>query len=181
MERELEVKILGIDLEEMENKVISLGGILIADEIQTNTLIDSRHRPIKGYIDAYLRIRETKDLLENKENVLFTLKKSLDKNGLRDNIELTTEIKDKDMMIEILNNLGFDKSEVGYKERKSYEFMEARLDFDIWDKETYPFPYMEIEVKDIKHLNEITKTLEIPQDNISTKSIVELRKELKLV
>ena len=181
MERELEVKVLGIDLDKMESKVISLGGTLIANEIQTNTLIDSTERPIKGYIDAYLRIRETKDLLENKENILFTLKKSLDKNGLRDNIELTTEIKDKDMMLEILKNLGFDKSEVGYKERKSYEFMEARLDFDKWDVDTYPFPYMEIEVKDMKHLNEITKALGIPQENISTKSIVQLRKELKLV
>lgn len=181
MERELEVKILGMDLEEMEKKVISLGGKLIAKEIQTNTLIDSTERPIKGYLDAYLRIRETKDLLEDEENISLTLKKNIDRNGLRDNIELTTEVKNKKMMLEILKDLGFDKIEVGYKERKSYQFMEARLDFDKWDKDTYPFPYMEIEVKDMKHLNQITKALEIPQENISTKSIVALRKELKLV
>jgi adenylate cyclase class 2 len=84
-------------------------------------------------------------------------------------------------MLEILKNLGFDNIEIGYKERKSYELMDARLDFDKWDKDTYPFPYMEIEVKDMKHLNEITKALEIPQINISTKSIIQLRKELKLV
>ena len=85
------------------------------------------------------------------------------------------------MMLEILKNLGFDKIEVGYKDRKSYEFLDARIDFDTWDKDTYPFPYMEIEVKDMKHLNEVSKVLGLSQENISTKSIVELRKELKLV
>lgn len=181
MERELEVKILGIDLDEMEKRVISLGGTLIAKEKQTNTLIDSRENPIKSKVDAYLRIRETQDLLKDKSKTVLTLKKNISKEGIRDNIELTTEIEDKDIMLEILKNLGYDKKEIGYKDRKSYELMEARLDFDKWDKETYPFPYMEIEVKDIKHLNEITKALEIPQENVSTKSIVQLRKELKLV
>ena len=181
MEKELEVKVLGIDLDQMEKKIISLGGALIAKEQQINTLIDSNDRPIKSKIDAYLRIRETSNLLDNKESTVLTLKKNINKDGLRDNIELNTEINDKETMLEILKDLGFDKIEVGYKERKSYELMSARLDFDCWDKETYPFPYMEIEVKDIKHLNEIIKVLGIPQENISTKSIVELRKELKLV
>ena len=181
MERELEVKILGIDLDEMEKKIISLGGVLIGKEKQINTLIDSTESPIKTKVDAYLRIRETKNLLNNESNTVFTLKKNISKDGLRDNIELTTEIQDKAIMLEILKNLGFDNIEIGYKERKSYELMDARLDFDKWDKDTYPFPYIEIEVKDMKHLNEITKALEIPQINISTKSIIQLRKELKLV
>lgn len=181
MERELEVKVLGMDLDEIEKRILSLGGKLIAKEKQTNTLIDSTDRPIKESLDGYLRIRETKDLLNNQEKIVITMKKSLDRNGLRDNIELSTEIKDKENMLNILRDLGYDKIEVGYKERKSYELMGARLDFDKWDMETYPYPYMEIEVDDIKHLHKITGVLEIPQDNISTKSIVQLRKELKLV
>ena len=181
MERELEVKVLGIDLDEMEKRVVSLGGILIGKELQTNTLIDSTDSPIKTKVDAYLRIRETKDLQDNGKTTVMTLKKNLSRKGLRDNIELTTEIEDKDIILEILKNLGYDKIEVGYKERRSYSLLDARLDFDKWDKDTYPFPYMEIEVRDMKHLNEITKALEITQDKISTKSIVQLRKELKLV
>ena len=181
MERELEVKILGVDLDEMEERVISLGGSLVAKEKQINTLIDSSENPIKSKVNAYLRIRETEDLLNDRSKTVFTLKKNLSKDGIRDNVELTTEIEDREIMLEILKELGYDKREVGYKERKSYELMDARLDFDKWDKKTYPFPYMEIEVRDMKHLNEITKTLEIPQENVSTKSIVQLRKELKLV
>jgi adenylate cyclase class 2 len=181
MERELEVKVLGIDLDAMEKKVQSLGGILIGKEKQINTLIDSKERPIKASVDAYLRIRETKDLFNNKSSTVLTLKKNLSKVGIRDNIELTTEIEDKEVMLNILENLGFDKIEIGYKERKSYELLDARLDFDRWDENTYPFPYIEIEVTDNNHLAKIVRLLEIPQENISTKSIVQLRKELKLL
>ncbi|NLN14666.1 MAG: class IV adenylate cyclase [Tissierellia bacterium] len=181
MEKEFEVKVLGMDLDALEKKLIKLGGKLIAEEEQTNILIDSSQRPIKSYLDAYLRIRKTKDLLTKEEKTVITLKKNLGKDGIRGNMEISTEVKDEKVLLEILKDLGFDRVEVGYKRRKSYEFMDARLDFDQWDENTYPYPYMEIEVRDIKHLNKITSSLEIPQENISTKSIVQLRKELKLV
>lgn len=181
MEKELEVKILGIDLELMEQKIVNLKGELIADELQVNTLIDSVEHPIKDSVDAYLRIRETKDLLKEEVNVVLTLKKNIKNKDLRENIELNSEIEDKNTVLEILQNLGFDKVEVGHKKRRSYILKGARIDLDEWDKETYPYPYMEIEVKDLKHLNEITSLLEIPQNNISNKSIVELKEELKLL
>ena len=92
MERELEVKVLGMDFDDLKERVISLGGILISKEEQINTLIDSSDKPIKTYLDAYLRIRETRDLISNKEKTVITLKKSIDNHGLRDNLELTTDV-----------------------------------------------------------------------------------------
>lgn len=181
MEKELEVKVLGIDIDEMEEKIVNLKGELIANELQVNTLIDSTKNPIKDSVDAYLRIRETEDLFNGKVNVVLTLKKNIKNEDLRENIELNSAIEDKEIVLEILKNLGFDKIEVGYKERRSYKLNGARIDLDNWDKQTYPFPYMEIEVRDFKHLNEITSLLEIPQENISNKSIVELQEELKLL
>ena len=53
MERELEVKVLGMDFDDLKERVISLGGILISKEEQINTLIDSSDKPIKTYLDAY--------------------------------------------------------------------------------------------------------------------------------
>lgn len=181
MERELEVKVLGLDLDALEKKILSLGGKLIAKELQVNTLIDSKNRPIKSYLDGYLRIRETTDLLTDKVNVNLTLKKNINLESIRDNVELNANVEDKDAVLEILKDLGFDDIEVGNKERKSYELNGARFDFDKWDEKTYPFPYMEIEVSSIKHLNEVMTLLEIPQENISTKSIVDLKNELKLL
>lgn len=179
MEKELEVKILGIDLDLMEKKIVDFEGELIADEIQVNTLIDSKENPIKDRLEAYLRIRETKDLMNEKDNVVLTLKKNIKNKDLRENIELNSEIEDKDIVLEILESLGFDKIEVGHKKRRSYLLKGARIDLDEWDKETYPYPYMEIEVKDEKHLKEITDLLEISQEKISKKSILQLKEELK--
>lgn len=181
MEKELEVKVLGIDIKKIEEKIIDLKGQLIADEVQVNTLIDSKARPIKESLDAYLRIRETEDLLSGKSNVVLTLKKNIENENLRENIELNSEIEDKETVLEILKSLGFDNIKVGYKERKSYRLNRARIDLDRWDKETYPFPYVEIEVESHKHLNEIVDLLEIPRKNISNKSIIELQKELKII
>ena len=178
MVKELEVKILNIDIEQIEVKILALGGKLISKELQVNTLIDSSKNPIKSSIDAYLRIRETKDLLNDKETTTLTLKKNLKNNYVRENIELNTNIENKDVMLEILHDLGFDKIEAGHKKRTSYLLENARIDLDIWDENTYTYPYMEIEVENEKALDKIINMLEINPENISTKSIVELRDEL---
>ncbi len=178
MVKELEVKILNVDLEEMEKKIISLGGRLIAKEVQVNTLIDSTSKPIKESINAYLRIRETKDLLNNKSDITLTLKKIVSTQGLRENIEMNSQVENKETILQIFKELGYDKIEEGFKERKSYSLQNARFDLDIWDEKTYPYPYMEIEVESQEDLDKIIKLLNIPKENISTKSIMELKNEL---
>lgn len=178
MVKELEVKILNIDLDEMEKRIISMGGMLIAKEVQVNTLIDSSERPIKESINAYLRLRETKDLINDKTDFTLTLKKIISTNGLRENIELNSEVENKESVIQIFKELGYDLIDEGYKERKSYELHNARFDLDVWDKKTYPHPYMEIEVDSQESLDKVIKLLEISEENISTKSIMELKKEL---
>lgn len=178
MVKELEVKILNIDLDEMEKKIINLGGKLIAKEFQVNTLIDSTNKPIKESINAYLRLRETKDLLNNKSDITLTLKKIISTDGLRENIEINSEIENKEAILKIFNELGYDLLEEGYKERKSYILHKGRFDLDVWDEKTYPYPYMEIEVESQEDLEKIIKLLDISKENISTKSIMELKKEL---
>lgn len=178
MVKELEVKILNVDLDEMERKIISLGGRLVAKEVQVNTLIDSTTKPIKESINAYLRIRETKDLLNNNSDITLTLKKIVSTQGLRENIEMNSQVENKEIILQIFKELGYDKIEEGFKERKSYSLQDARFDLDIWDEKTYPYPYMEIEVESQEDLDKIIKLLNIPKENISTKSIMELKNEL---
>lgn len=179
MGKELEVKVLGIDLDKLEEKIINLKGQLIADELQENTLIDSTLNPIKDRMDAYLRIRQTEDLINKKTNSVLTLKKNIRNKDLRENVELNSEIEDRDVVLNIFKDLGYDKIEVGYKKRRSYRLNGARIDLDSWDEKTYPYPYMEIEVDSVEHLHEIIDLLEISEENVSNKSIVELREELK--
>ncbi|HOK63123.1 MAG TPA: class IV adenylate cyclase [Soehngenia sp.] len=179
MQKELEVKILNVDIDEVERKLIDLGGKLISVEEQENILIDSSKNPIKHSIDAYLRIRETKDILNSTADLTLTLKKNIKNNDLRENIELNVKIDSKETMLDLLKELGFDKIEIGHKKRKVYDFKNSQIFFDIWDKETYPYPYIEIEVQEENKLYEVLELLGIEKDKISLKSIVELQNELK--
>jgi len=179
MDKELEVKILNIDLNKIEEKIISLGGELIAIEKQVNTLLDNPEKPIKSYMDAYLRVREVEDLLSGKKEVTLTLKKKMNSQVLRENKEFNVKLEEKETILEIYKNLGFHIVEVGYKDRKSYNLKGSRLDIDQWNKEVYPYPYMEIEVSSEEDLEEIVRLLEIPKENISKLSIIELQQKLK--
>ena len=95
------------------------------------------------------------------------------------NDEYTIEFDSEENLKQILKFVKLDKQSSSKKERKSFEFMDARLDFDCWDKDFYPYPYLEIEVKDEEHLNEIINKLGINKDQISTESISELRSKLQ--
>lgn len=176
--RELEVKILNMDLNDLESRIQGLGATLTSKEVQVNTLIDSEDNFIQNKLDSYMRIRETKSLLTNKVNFTLTMKKNIERDGIRENIEINTDIADKDSMLEILKALGYEVFKEGYKERTSYILGDIRFDLDKWDKETYPYPYMEIEVNHEDELEDMIKLLNIPRENISTKSIVELADEL---
>lgn len=179
--KELEVKVLNIDLIEMEGKLIKLGGKLIDKELQVNTLIDTVDNYIENNLDSYMRIRETKSLLTGNVKLTLTMKKNVSRDGVRENIEINTDISNKEAMLEILKALGYIVKEEGTKERISYDFNGIRFDLDRWDEKTYPYPYMEIEVNNEGELQDIVEKLGIARENISTKSIVDLRREANLM
>ncbi len=179
--RELEVKVLNINLENMEDKLKGLGARLIAKEVQINTLIDSPDNYIENKLNSYLRIRETRSILKDKIKFTLTMKESIDRKGIRENIETNIDISDKEEMIYLLEKLGYSVKEEGEKMRTSYSLNGVRLDLDTWDNDTYPDPYMEIEVNAEHELEDIVKLLEIEEKDISTKSILELRKEKNIL
>lgn len=175
--RELEVKVLRVDLEKMEEKLKSLGARLIAREKQINTIIDSEDNYIEENLDSYLRIRETHSILNNEKKIRLTMKENIYRQSIRENIETNIDISDKKKMLDILEKLGYKVKSVGYKDRSSYELDGIRFDLDTWDENTYPEPYMEIEVKKEEELEKMIQLLGINKENISKKSILELRKE----
>lgn len=179
--KELEVKILNIDLEEMENKLKKLGAKLIDEELQVNTLIDSEDKYIENKLDSYLRIRESKSNLKGSTIFTLTLKENINRNGIRENLETNIDISDREEMIYLLDKLGYKVKEIGEKERTSYLLNGVRFDLDTWDKETYPDPYMEIEVNNQDELKDMISLLEIQEKDISLKSILELRREKNLL
>ncbi|NMA86969.1 MAG: class IV adenylate cyclase [Tissierellia bacterium] len=178
MSKEIEVKVLNVDLEDMENKLIKLNAELISEEEQHNIIFHAKEKTKALNPNTYLRIRESKNLLTDQVETKLTLKENRGNVKIRENMETTTSIDNVESMIYILENLGYEISSDGRKHRKSYLYENIRFDLDTWDKNTYPYPYMEIEVEDPKDLNKAVDLLEISPNNISTKSIMELKKEL---
>lgn len=178
MVKELEVKILNIDIEELEKNLINLGAQIISKEEQENITIDSSNNPLNNYLKGYLRIRISKDLLSGKISQTFTLKEQLENLELRENIEHNIEVEDGIELLKVLEKIGYDKIHRGFKSRVSYKLQDARFDIDTWDKETYPYPYAEIEVSKEEDLQKYLKLLKIPEESVSKLSISELREKL---
>ncbi|NMW84856.1 class IV adenylate cyclase [Peptoniphilus sp. AGMB00490] len=176
MEREIEVKLLDIDILDFEKKIQALGANFVKEEDQINITINSTaHKIYKK--QGYLRIRISKS--EGEEKKYFTFKENISNIRVRDNIEHTTEISSVDDLINILKCLGYDKFYKGYKNRKKYNYKNLVIDIDTWDEKTYPKPYVEIEAPSINEIYALIDDLKIDREHVSTMSIDELRKSLK--
>lgn len=176
MQREIEVKVVDIDLEKMEEKLISLGAKKVNHEIQKNyTFIPESGK----FEDGYLRIRET--MVDGVRNATeLTFKQIESDKEYRVNNEYTVNIDSVAMMIKILNHMGISLEYEGEKERTSYSYKGQRFDLDIWDEKTYPHPYMEIEFTNQGKMDEILADLDIDKSKVTTESITELRKKLNM-
>lgn len=176
MEREIEVKLLDIDIDDFEEKIKKIGADFVKEEDQINITINSTaHKIYRKH--GYLRIRVAKS--DGVEKKYFTFKENISDIKVRDNIEHTTEINSVEDLINILKCLGYDKFHKGFKNRKKYNYKGLVIDIDTWDKDTYPKPYVEIEAPSMEEIYSLVDELEIDREHVSTMSIDELRKSLK--
>ena len=174
MQREIEVKVLGIVPEEIESKLIDLGGKKVCRQLQTNYTFE----PENGEFEkGYLRIRES-TVDGKKSPIELTFKEVKDDEEVRINNEFTVHIDSVSMMTSILEKMGIKLKYKGEKERISYRYKGQRFDIDTWDKKTYPHPYMEIEFTNQSKIDEILDDLELDKEMVTTKSISDLISEL---
>ena len=174
MQREIEVKVLDIVPAEIEEKLKELGAEKISKEKQTNyTFI-----PDDGeFKNGYLRIRES-FIDDKKQPIELTFKEVKTDQEVRINNEFTVHIDSVSIMTSILEKMGINLKYKGNKERISYIYKGQRFDIDIWDEDTYPYPYMEIEFTNQTKIDEILKDLDIDKGQVTTKSISDLINEL---
>ncbi|MEL7649201.1 MAG: class IV adenylate cyclase [Sedimentibacter sp.] len=175
--REREVKVLNIDKDEIEKKLIEAGAVLIKDENQENYRFDTEDGYLKKTYNGYLRIRITKNNLTGKTKNIMTFKKSINRDTLRVNEETETEVSDWKSAAEILEVLGYRQKRPGFKHRRSYCYDNMYFEIDTWDKNTYPKPYLEIELSSEEDLEKAIVLLNLDRSQITTKSIDELRKD----
>ncbi|MDO5715165.1 MAG: class IV adenylate cyclase [Tissierellia bacterium] len=177
MEREIEIKLLGLNVDQLEKELLARGATFLGREKQKNIRINSTLCTIpkeKGYLRIRTVIRKGE-----KEIHQFTFKESITEIGVRENLEHTTEIGDPQALLKILNLMGFDQLKEGEKDRKSYAYQGLRFDFDTWDKDSYPHPYIEVEGPSMEEIYGVLDDLSIDKRHVSTLSIAELIKKLK--
>lgn len=176
MEKEIEVKVIGLSEKELSPVILKSGGKFDIEEHQINYHIDSSSHPIENKSYMRLRVTEINGNVVSKE---LTYKEQINTDSARVNNEYTVNIDDEKMMLLVLSKLGYDEVHIGTKIRRRYLYKDYKFEFDEWDKETLSFPYLEIESPSEKALNEVLKEFNIPKEMITTKSIAELQIEDK--
>ena len=176
MAKELETRIVDIDLDELRNKLNSIGAKKIKSENQINDLYDfedSRLLNNKGYA----RIRTVHDLLNDKEIIFMTTKRLLSQGKFKEMEENEVIVDNKKMAEGIFKSLGLNVYQSIKKYRESYRLFNSLIDIN--DKEFCPFPYIEIETSSEESLKEILDLLGYKMEDTTSKTIYELIAEYK--
>lgn len=122
--REVEVKILGIDKNEIEKKILALGGEKIGEDILVDRFFDFPDKRLyQG--KEFLRVRKSK----NKNEIVFKEKKESSRSFKIKN-EIQTSVTDPDVMAQIIEKLGFILYRHTEKKRTSYKLGNANLEID---------------------------------------------------
>lgn len=174
--KELETRVVDIDVDDIRNKMESLGAIKVKSEDQVNEIYDfedGRLLDNKGYA----RVRTTTDRLTGKETVFMTTKKMLSQGTFKVMEENETIVEDGEMAKKIFKSLGLVLQESISKYRESYKLNDSLIEIDINDKSFCPFPYLEIETSSEEKLEEILKLLGYTLADTTSKTIYEILAE----
>lgn len=176
--KELETRIIKIDVANIRNILIENSAIKVKEENQTNDIYDfedGRLLADKGYA----RIRTIDDLLNKKIVYYMTTKKMLSQGRFKEMEESETIIEDKKAGEGIFLSLGLKLKESIKKYRESYKLEDGLVEIDINDTSFCPFPYIEIETDSEEKLERIVKLLGYTMEDTTSKTIYELIEENK--
>lgn len=159
--KEIEIKILEINKEEIEKKLTELGAISSGRKHIVEKAFDFPDRKIQTLVEL-CRIRKFGDKIE------FTYKHGVDISaGIRSAEELEVEVSDFDTLEKILNRLGLSTYYYREKYRTSWQLYGAHIEID--ECPHIP-PFLEIEGAE-DTIKKITGLLGYTMDNTSTLTV----------
>lgn len=178
MAKELETRIIDIDVDSMREKLKSLGAKMIKSENQINDIYDFEdERLLKD--KGYARIRTVNDLINSKEIIFMTTKKMLSQGKFKEMEENEVIVDNKNMAEGIFKSLGLKLHQSIKKYRESYKILDGLVEIDINDKEFCPFPYIEIETSSEQSLQNILDLIGYTMEDTTSKTIYQLIDEYK--
>lgn len=173
MAKELETRIININVDHMRSKLKDLNAKLVKSEDQINDIYDFEDgRLLKN--KGYARIRTINDKLNNKEIIFMTTKKMLSQGKFKEMEENEVIVDNKIMAEGIFKALGLKLHQSIKKYRESYKLLDGLVEIDINDKDFCPFPYIEIETSSEEALDNMLKLLGYSMKDTTSKTIYEL-------
>ena len=151
--KEIEIKVLGIDRSNLEEKLVSLGAEKVFDDEIHALYYDFPDNAIKRK-GCTLRLRR------EGEKSVFTLKKDLENREAKIREEYEIEVSDFTVMKHLLETLGMNVWLEMRKHRTSYKLKGVRFEIDAYhDEYSYVPQYLEIEGHDIETIYEYAELL----------------------
>lgn len=176
--KELETRIIKIDVNNIRNVLLSNGAKKVKEENQVNDIYDFEDgRLLKD--KGYARVRTIEDLLNKKTIYFITTKKMLSQGKFKEMEENEVIVDNKEAAEGIFNALGLKLHQSIKKYRESYELENGLVEIDINDPNFCPFPYIEIETDSEENLEKIVTLLGYTIDDTTSKTIYELIAENK--
>lgn len=174
--KELETRIIDINVDEIRKKLRELGASKVKEEYQINNIYDFEDNRLLNN-KGYARIRITDDKITNKEIIYMTTKKMLSQDTFKVMEENETIVEDKEAANKILLSLGLQLRQSIKKYRESYDIKGSLIEIDINDESFCPFPYLEIETSSEESLKEILDLIGYTIDDTTSKTIYEILEE----
>lgn len=175
---EIEVKVLNVNCEEIKTKIKSLGGVLVKNEFQENHIF-SLPEDIKT--GGYIRIRVIEDSLTNSKKIFLCGKKLISQSKFRKMDESEFEVNSFKEAFNFLNMINIKFLHKENKKRESYKLNNTLIEFDTWDKSIFPDTYIEIEAENEKDLLSTLSLLNINKENVTSKGLLEIKKDMGLI
>lgn len=171
--REIETRILDIDVDDIRRKMKALNAEKVKEENQVNNIYDFPDRRLLN-AKGYARIRIVEDILNNKTDYYMTTKKLISQEKYKVMEENEVIIDNGETGKNIFIALGLELVQSIKKYRESYKYKNTLVEIDINDKSFCPFPYIEIETNDENELKEVVKLLGYTMVNTTSKTIYEI-------
>lgn len=174
--KEMEIRIVNIDVDVIRTKLFSLGCTKVKEENQINLIYDFPDKKLLNN-KGYARIRIVENLINNKTTNYMTVKKLLSSEKYKIMEEHETEILSSQAGKNILESLGLCLIQEIKKYRESYKFKDTLIEIDINQKDFCPFPYIEIESCYEAQLKKVVSLLGYTMEDTTSKTIYEILKD----
>jgi len=177
--KEIEVKVLEINPEDIRKKLLKIGAKLVKKEFQTNLMFDF---PDKRFFSSggYVRIRLIKKLNSDNQDLtkgLITFKELISRDKFKVSQEIEFNSDNPEQTKEFLQALGLKLFRTDEKLRESYKLPEGLIEIDTWAGVP---PYLEAEAESEEKVIKLLESIDFSLEQSTSMTLAEIMRHYQL-